>query len=598
MNPARRMLLSGLGVLALAGGGVAWGAASISASVDQSELTLDEVLELEVTISEEASGGAFSPPTPTLPDLSRHFVQLGRPGYATSLMSDGRTSTFQVRYRYRLQPLHTGKAVVGPIRVRTTSGIKRTSPIVVLVRPGAGRTASPSAPPVPGSRQPAPPPGAGGDEVLLRLALDHHTAFVGQQVTATLSICYRVHLADIRPREPDLTGLTVFKLPPRQAHTETIDHTQYMVEQLRYALFAGSPGTRTIGAASAEYLTSFWEQPNTVQSKPATLRVLPLPKAGRPAGFAGLVGRFRVEAQADRREAKAGEAVTVRATVEGRGNLHEITAPALVVPPDARQYKSGENVENAPQPAGEGYVMGGQAHFEYVVIPGAAGELRIPPVELAYFDPGAKRYRLARSDPIVVRVAPGNAAALAAARGHGGAVATPRLAPRRFGRSPGGGLLTALVALHVLGLGWLAVAAGARVVRLRREQDPAGACARSALARARQALVAARSAPPVEAEAQVSTAVRHFLADRLGVNAAALAPAEAGAAVASAGASPRLAEDVQRLLERCDLSRFAPVTLAGSAATVEEARRTLGGLDGALPRVPFAKAPARVVGRT
>lgn len=597
MKPVRRAIVAALGALVLGRGALAAGAASVSASVDRSEVALDDVLELQVTITEEASGSPLSPPLPTLPNLSPHFVQLGQAGYSTSLESNGRTSTFTVQYLYRLQPLHTGKAVVGPIRVQTTAGVKRTSPVVVMVLPASGHGSAPQPPAPPGaSGQPAPSAGGTGDEVLLRLSLDHSTAFVGQQVTAGLSVCYRVHLDDIRPREPDLTGLTVFKLPPRQAHTEMIGGTQYTVEQLRYALFAGDAGMHRIGAPSAEYLTSFWDPPRTVQGKPTTLRVLPLPAAGRPAGFAGLVGRFSVRAQADRRQAKAGEAVTIQATVGGRGNLHEITAPALQVPSDARQYKSGENVENAPQPQGDSFVMGGEARFEYVVIPGSAGELRIPPIEVPYFDPGAERYRIARSDPVVVGVAPGNAAALAAARGASGPGVAPRLAPRRLGRSPGGLLLTVLLACHVLGLGWVGVAVGLRAARLRREHDPARARARSALPRARQALSAARVAPPVEAEALVSTALRHFLADRLGLNAAALGPAEAGAAVGDAGASPKLAGDVQRLLERCDLSRFAPVTLAGSAALVDEALRALESLDGALPLVSARPTPAQEVG--
>ena len=72
-------------------------------------------------------------------------------------------------------------------------------------------------------------------------------------------------------------------------------------------------------------------RPATLTSEALALQVLPLPQEGRPADFGGLVGSFTLEATVEPQQLKAGESVTLTATVRGRGNVKRM--PELKIPP-------------------------------------------------------------------------------------------------------------------------------------------------------------------------------------------------------------------------------------------------------------------------
>ena len=72
-------------------------------------------------------------------------------------------------------------------------------------------------------------------------------------------------------------------------------------------------------------------RPTSLTSEALSFQVLPVPPEGRPADFGGLVGSFTLESTIEPRQLKAGESVTLTATVRGRGNVKRI--PELKIPP-------------------------------------------------------------------------------------------------------------------------------------------------------------------------------------------------------------------------------------------------------------------------
>src|SRR2546426_576001 len=99
------------------------------------------------------------------------------------------------------------------------------------------------------------------------------------------------------------------------------------------------------------------QKPTELHSEPLVLNVLPLPEAGRPADFAGAVGRFEMDVKAAPLALGAGDPVTVTSTIRGTGNLDSVTAPAIAASDALRVYP----VQQSGQPAA------GERVFEQVV---------------------------------------------------------------------------------------------------------------------------------------------------------------------------------------------------------------------------------------
>jgi hypothetical protein len=129
-------------------------------------------------------------------------------------------------------------------------------------------------------------------------------------------------------------------------------------------------------------------------------------------------------------------------------------------------------------------VMGGSATFQYLLLPKQAGQFTIPSLEYSYFDPSARAYRTASSQPLQVTVTPGSAVAADQP------LPTNGLRPLKatLGRSIGTPLplqawfwvLMAVPLMLVLAAGWQ------RWQDWRLRADPAHARAESALSLARR----------------------------------------------------------------------------------------------------------------
>lgn len=129
------------------------------------------------------------------------------------------------------------------------------------------------------------------------------------------------------------------------------------------------------------------------------IEVRPLPVSGQPAGFSGAVGRFVLQASIAETRARASEPVTLRVTVQGEGDLDRVDLPGLETSADWKAYPVTSQVEgHAP---GKG---SGRKTFDQVLIPLHGGQLTIPAVALASFDPVTGQYSRIETAPFTLAV--------------------------------------------------------------------------------------------------------------------------------------------------------------------------------------------------
>jgi hypothetical protein len=101
-----------------------------------------------------------------------------------------------------------------------------------------------------------------------------------------------------------------------------------------------------------------------------------------------------------RRELVANEAVNLKVTINGRGNIQLLGKPEIEFPASFEVYDP--NVRNNIRNSERG--QEGSITWEYLLIPRAGGEFGIPPVEFVYFNPLNATYRTLNSEELSVLV--------------------------------------------------------------------------------------------------------------------------------------------------------------------------------------------------
>lgn len=202
----------------------------------------------------------------------------------------------------------------------------------------------------------------------------------------------------------------------RQLQLETYQGRNYRtVDILSEVLFAQRSGTLTIPSskiglrvpiAQADddpFFGSSMMGDREVRSAPVTIQVRPLPTEGKPADFSGAVGSFRMRAELLTKTPKTNESLTIRLTLEGTGNLKQVTSPTISFPQDFEVYDPKETYEEKIS-ATEVY---GKKIIEYFAIPRRTGTVTIPSLSFSYFDPHLGRYETLHSQPFSLQVAQG-----------------------------------------------------------------------------------------------------------------------------------------------------------------------------------------------
>lgn len=225
----------------------------------------------------------------------------------------------------------------------------------------------------------------------------------------------------------------------RKPGVEFINGRQYMVGEIRrIALYPQKSGKLKIEAQEVEavlkstakidasgFFDDFFQDPNswnpfnnaffknpfgsinvnydtrTLKSNPIDITVLPLPINGMPDNFTNAVGRFSIEAWLDDDKCFAGDAITLKVKISGKGNLKLIEAPIFELPDGIESYDP--EIEDNLSKTLSG--IEGERTFSFVLIPNYGGEYTIDPIEFCYFDPDKRQFISIKTQTLQIKVA-------------------------------------------------------------------------------------------------------------------------------------------------------------------------------------------------
>ena len=133
-------------------------------------------------------------------------------------------------------------------------------------------------------------------------------------------------------------------------------------------------------------------------SRSQTLKVLPLPDAGRPHDFAGQVGACKVTVTATPTVLRAGDPITLTIVVD------DYPFPEVFLLPDLSEQAAFTHQFSIPPKQSSGRIEGRKKTYIRTLRPLAPDATAIPSVRIPYFDPVSKSYAVTESGAIPITV--------------------------------------------------------------------------------------------------------------------------------------------------------------------------------------------------
>ena len=399
----------------------------ITAEVDRDHVKTDETEMLNITVNILGS----SPSKPQLPSLGDFSVIRSSSGTQIRLVNG--TMNIQETYQYELRPTQTGELMIEPVTVNVNGITYSTDPIKITVNQGSGNiqpVPNPALPVLPslpsfpssplldsGLQEPGTPKDPSeaptelaGQDFFIQAEVDKLSPYMGEQVLYTLRFYNSVRLNDDPEyRPPGFTGFWHEDQPDQTNYSIQQAERTYNVTELQTVLFPTVIGETSIEPAEIIIPGGFFSNGQILRTQPTTLDVQTLPQ-NAPASYQGAVGRFEIQAEVDTNHTVINEPVTIKVTINGQGNINNLSDPEWNEGPEWRAFDS--QASNSTQ--FEGGKLVGSRTYERILVPTQAGTLIIPAIEFSYFDPETSTYQTISTQPFEVVVESSGAGSTAA----------------------------------------------------------------------------------------------------------------------------------------------------------------------------------------
>lgn len=439
-----------------------------------------------------------------------------------------------------------------------------------------------------------------GSEVSMRLLLTDREVYAGEPITVTLKLYTRINLSGIQElKYPDFKGFLRedIETPPlRSLESEVIDGVQYGTGIVqRFVLYPQIPGEIRIDPVEMtvlvqersrvhdpffddpffdNFFSSVSTVPRKITTRPVTIRVKPLPEP-RPTDFHGAVGSFTLESDLSSSEAQLNDAITLKVTLRGSGNLNLAGEPVINFPQGIEKYDPKVTMRSSG-------TSSGSKVFEYLLIPRNNGTFEIPPVSYTVFDPDQGKYVTLRTEGFTVNVSGAGSSEEGIAP-----VYIPGEEVKYLGQDiryirNGSGRLALTAAPLIAKLQYwlwfvLALFVTAVVILLRREQmkrnaDIAGLRNRKAAKNARRRLAKAnallKSGRNELVNAEIARSLWGYLGDKLRLPPSEITREKCYTALREKKTDEELIAELDRILTATEYSQYAPVSEGESPAAL------------------------------
>ena len=243
-----------------------------------------------------------------------------------------------------------------------------------------------------------------------------------EAILLTYKVYTVVNLRQLYGKMPDLKGFHTQEVELPQQKTFTLEHYKgrnyNTTVWSQYVLFPQQTGKLEIpsitfdGVVAQQTISDdpfdaffngggYVEVKKIITTPKVVINVQPLP--AKPAGFSGAVGEFKLASSINATDVKTNDAVTIKLTLSGTGNMKLIGTPEVKFPQDFEIYDPKVTDDYKLTNSG----LTGTKTFEYLAIPRHAGNFTIPAIEFTYFDLKSNSYKTLKTEAYNLKVAKG-----------------------------------------------------------------------------------------------------------------------------------------------------------------------------------------------
>lgn len=342
------------------------------------------------------------------------FQVLGGPNQSTSMQFVNGSMSQSISYSYVLRAMEEGEFNIGPAKIKVGGDVVESNSLKINVVKGASQQPSSTGSQAQNTQQQQRSSGSDND-LFARIEISDRDVYLGEKVTATMKIYSRVTIVNFDDwKLPSFEGFWSKDLDANQQiqfQNQIVDGVMYQVGVIKsVVLYPQKSGEitidpmelsvivreRTSGRSRSvfdQFFGGYEDYKRPIKSNTVKLNVKAYP-GGKPSDFSGLTGSLNMKATLDKTETKSNEAVNLRVTVSGDGNLYQLQAPDLEFPPDIEVYdpKVSDNIKVSSNG------ISGSRTFEYVLIPRYSGDFKIGPFSFSYFDAKSGKFKTISQD--------------------------------------------------------------------------------------------------------------------------------------------------------------------------------------------------------
>ena len=586
---------------------------SIRAQLDKHNCVLGDSIALTVTVSNVEKPS--EPKVPEIPGVVIRSLGSSTQSFTRLMLINGKqqnTVTRNVIFSFRLTPKDLGQFTVPALSYTTTGGkkLKTEAQIFAVVK------------------------ASDQDFVLLEVMPNKTDVYQYEAVQVTLKLYIRDSSRMFKDYQLDLgclRDIPGFVRSEPDDPDEKLKHvgeatkkgTVFDVYAASRIFFAEAPGEKTLPVATmkCQYAKKFvprrrrfsadpffddvWGtrmRPEDVQtvfarSNEAKIKVRPLPEEGRPDGFAGAVGEFKLQVTLSREKARVGDPITLITIIEGKGYGGSITAPVLKDTDGLKIYE-GDTETKETRTSNNVRVV---KMFQTICEPQRADIKAIPEVVFHYFDPKKGKYVTLTQGPLPIKVLPNDRQLPYQLVPHTPTVSAPQ-GKAQVLKGDIRPIVTATEALRNQGTSLyrdprfvialivpLFVAGVCAVVQHRREKlltDEAFARKRQAMGAAKKLLSEAHAAlggaSAKEFYGTLFRTITEFLGNKLNIPAASVTSQAVAELLQDRNLAPELVAEAERVLSECEHGRFSAGSKEGEADFLKATEDVLRRLDKAI----------------
>lgn len=366
-------------------------ATDLRASVDRSEIALEETLNLDVSIDQQVAFG-----TPDFSGVAQDFDILSTSKNNQYQSINGQVESW-TRWRLTLAPRREGTLTIPALSFKGA----RSQPLEVVVKAAGNRTVAST------SDQP----------IYMETNLDKQQAYVQEQLLLTLRLFTSVNLNGIKSEDLAIADAQI-KQVSEQQYQKRINGQLFGVVEVVYAIFPERSGTLTIPAVvwnvaadsgrGGHFSDPFFNRGQTlrlrsreeiveVKAQPANY---PDATPWLPANSVTLLQSWSAEPE----QFRVGEPITRTITLQGEGLTSAQLPPLTITETDGlRYYPDQPQLNDAAAASG----INGSRTESYAIVPTRAGTFTLPEIRVSWWDTHTNHLRVTTLEAQTITVAAG-----------------------------------------------------------------------------------------------------------------------------------------------------------------------------------------------